>query len=684
MPGLAASRPSLGESPVRAGACVAVVAGVLVATGALAPTAGAAAWGARANLSAPGSGGSPHVAILDDGRALVAWRGGTTRPGPLRTAAEVSVRPAAGGRWDRVGPLGPTYYELGFGVGGSRAVLALVPQAKTFPVPSAPFPSLAQEQRLLARVLEGGSWTRATALSSPRLIARSPEVGVDGAGVALAVWQEVANFGASGVVRASARPPGGAWERPVTLGGPGSREPAFSAAAAGALAAWVTDEPGGAAVWASAHRLDGGWDPPRRLSPSPSAASGPAVAVNAIGEAVVAWHQDGAILAATRRKDGTWTAAERISGEVPVHVGSGRPAAWAAIDSAGGEVVAWHARARPETVDVVAATRPAGGDWRAPQTVSQPSARGAGAPAVALRDGRALVVWSQPRGATAAVLMAREAGVRTGRWSAPERVSSPGESPATAPRLAIDARGRAVCAYQARRGLVVAERPPAPRPARTPVRLTTGQLLVNQRISQAALRRVNAVLARIDEGLTAADIRLGSLTASSFGPGVTIGGLEAAEVVDPGPPVPIEVAPAAGRGSRPELSAEQLLVNQRIAQAAVRRTTLTRWRLDLGLTGDDVRDGALGAAHLAPGLTVVSSDAAAAPPVPPPRLAGPTFPGAGRRVQLSREQLLINQRISQAAVRRANALVVQVESGFGTEDFRVGSIGGADLHPDAR
>ena len=649
-----------------------------MAVAAPAPAATAAGWGAPAGLA---DGHRPGVAMLDD-QALASWTGGDSRPGPLRVAAHVATRPARGAGWNVVGPLGPAYHAHDLAAGGSRAVLAMRPQSTTRPSPDTPYGTA--EQRLLVRVLEQGSWTRQTALSSPRRTAQVFDVDVDGSGTAVAVWSEVAGFGDPGVVRASVRGPGGRWQDAEALSGPGAREPALVAGPAGALAAWVTDEPGGGAIWVAARPAGGGWEPPRRLAASPSAPSRPALALNEHGEALVAWQQDGALLVAGRGRDGGWRAAEPVSGAVVAHAGINSPAAWAAIDEAGAVLVAWQARARPGTVDVVAATRPAGGAWRAPETVSLPDERGAGAPAIALRDGRAVVVWSQPRGGSGAIVMAREAVLATGAWSAPERVSEPGEI-AIAPSLAMDSRGRAVTVYEARRaGLRVAEHPAAPAPPRSPVRLSTEQLLINQRISQAALRRANAVVARLDEGLTDADVRLGSLTERPFGPNVAIAGFEGSEVADPGPTAPVRVAPAARRRVSLELSARQLLINQRISQAAVRRSVLTRRRLDLGLTGEDVRDGAITAAHLAPGLAVASADAAAAPLVPPHRLAEPAFPGAGGRVRLTREQLVINQRIAQAAVRRANALIVQLEGGFGAEDFRPGSLGGADLTPDAR
>ena len=116
------------------------------------------------------------------------------------------------------------------------------------------------------------------------------------------------------------------------------------------------------------------------------------------------------------------------------------------------------------------------------------------------------------------------------------------------------------------------------------VRLAAGQLLINQRISQAAVRRVNALAAKMD-----------------------------------GKPAP-KTNPNANSGAgRVTLSTNQLLINQRISQAAVRR---------------------------------INALIAQFEGRPAPRATN-NPPG---RVTLSAKQLLINQRISQAAVRRVNAL----------------------------
>jgi hypothetical protein len=56
----------------------------------------------------------------------------------------------------------------------------------------------------------------------------------------------------------------------------------------------------------------------------------------------------------------------------------------------------------------------------------------------------------------------------------------------------------------------------------------------------------------------------------------------------------------------------------------------------------------------------------------------------GGRVELSAAQLLINRRVAQAALRRADALARRLERGLTGADFRPGSITAVDLEPHLR
>jgi hypothetical protein len=221
--------------------------------------------------------------------------------------------------------------------------------------------------------------------------------------------------------------------------------------------------------------------------------------------------------------------------------------------------------------------------------------------------------------------------------------------------------------------LVVSAFPPAPRPE-----LSSRALLINQRITQAAIRRVNAVDALLRAGVPAGRLRPGSITGADFGTGVTIAGTP---VGSPPAPVftPLAVPPGSDDPSAVTATLTQVRINQRIARAAVLRTNATRARFTAGLTGGEIADGAVGASALAAGLTVTAAIAEA--PVPPAPAPTTALPGDDAEIVLSAQQLLINQRIAQAAVLRANWLVERVEGGIGGADIRDGSLGRDDLDP---
>jgi FG-GAP repeat/Putative Ig domain len=221
------------------------------------------------------------------------------------------------------------------------------------------------------------------------------------------------------------------------------------------------------------------------------------------------------------------------------------------------------------------------------------------------------------------------------------------------------------------------------RPPFTPgtVTLSARQLRINQRIAQAAVRRVNAVQAWLDARVDGGDICGLSLTAAKFGPGIVLGPGPTAPASDAFPRPFREKRPPRSEGARVVLSARQLRVSQRISQAAMRRAKGLSRRLGRGLTGGDIRRGTITRDVLAPGLAIV-----AATPVPNPPRPSRTVIRAPRarkpaRFELSAAQLLTNQRIAQAALRRATVLRDELRAGLTAEDFRNRTITAVNLAP---
>lgn len=227
----------------------------------------------------------------------------------------------------------------------------------------------------------------------------------------------------------------------------------------------------------------------------------------------------------------------------------------------------------------------------------------------------------------------------------------------------------------------------APPPATSPgdpskVTLSAGQLLINQRISQAAVRRSNGIQGWFDHGVESRDLCQAALELADLSAGSVVVYTGIPMTYTAADPRPVEVAPATpGDPSKVTLSVGQLVINQRISQAAIRRLNGLKARLDAGLTGGDLLDGSVGMAQLRPGTSVLYAPSPATPPAPSVTVVAPATPGDPSKVTLSAGQLLINQRISQAAVNRANDLIRRLGDGIGPEEIRDGSVSAIDLAP---
>ena len=128
---------------------------------------------------------------------------------------------------------------------------------------------------------------------------------------------------------------------------------------------------------------------------------------------------------------------------------------------------------------------------------------------------------------------------------------------------------------------------------------SVGQLRINQRISSAALRRINALTTRMSE-LTGGDIVDGAIGAGKLNGTSTI--VSASTVGAAAAASTTKVAPPSPSNARFTLTAAQLRINQRISSAAVRRVNALRARIAAGLTSANFADGSITAIDLDPGL----------------------------------------------------------------------------------
>ena len=208
--------------------------------------------------------------------------------------------------------------------------------------------------------------------------------------------------------------------------------------------------------------------------------------------------------------------------------------------------------------------------------------------------------------------------------------------------------------------------------------LTTSQLLTNQRISQAAVLRSNGALNALDAGLPTTAFRLSGLGAAAFGPSVPITGTATPTAPSNALGYEVPIPAKSGGGGQVSLTQEQLLINQRISQAAVLRSNAVRDRLNQGLTAAQIGTGAIARADLLPGLSFGALGASSAgTPITVPSANS----GSGANVTLSTQQLLINQRISQAAVLRSNLNIASLQAGLTQDAIAVGGIAAQNVTP---
>jgi PKD domain-containing protein len=280
------------------------------------------------------------------------------------------------------------------------------------------------------------TWLAPKDISDPTQSITFPEVAVNAAGDAVAIWPR--DTGSETIVEAAERPAGGDWSEPVGLSDPTEEEEPSTTqvaldTAGNAVAVWSAFD-SGFVIRTAVRPAGGDWSEPDDLFVEGLT---PHLAMNAAGDAVAVWAgfdgvDDYVTWAAVRPAGGDWSAPEELSvvdendGFYPQ----------VAIDAAGNAIAVWQRFDLSYNV-ISAAVRPAGGDWSAPDEFSAIGEH-ARAPRIAMNAaGAAVAGWTLLGGGVQAAV--RPAG---GDWSSPDDVSAAGESPGEA-ETAIDPNGSA-------------------------------------------------------------------------------------------------------------------------------------------------------------------------------------------------------------------------------------------------
>lgn len=245
------------------------------------------------------------------------------------------------------------------------------------------------------RYVPGSGWQGVQSVETDPLPAYHPQVAVTSSGLAVVAWRQRNALNNFDLIATSAAP-GGAWSVPelvdTAVGTVGSYQ--LAAAPDGSVAAAWTQAYGQFQCWTSFFRAGEGWTASERVDSGAAPCQDVRVATDARGGAHFAWAQDyGATTAIWSRsmRAGAWSEAERLTGGTEALV----PAI--AADAVGNALVVWMQDQGNGNYPAYASRRVAGGTWSAPRRLEPGTDTSVSATPVIAMDasGSAMAFWPQ-------------------------------------------------------------------------------------------------------------------------------------------------------------------------------------------------------------------------------------------------------------------------------------------------
>jgi hypothetical protein len=295
----------------------------------------------------------------------------------------------------------------------------------------------------------GGPWSTPSRFFGGLEDAYGLQIAVDPLGNETAIWGR--RVRRSWVVQSATRSVEGSWSVPVTLSAVGAFDALVAAGPEGNVTAvWLLErEEGWRSVVQSATRSAGGsWSAPVTLSPPRKAARSPQIALDPQGGATAVWEEEysGATQSATRPPGGSWSAPVTLSA-------TGVRTAWpqVAVDSQGNATAVWAGAVfsddRIQSHRIQIATRPAGGSWSAPVSISQPGHRLVQDPQIAVSpQGDAIAIWQRSNGSYLVVQGATRPA--EGGWSRPVDITTGYGRGGQHLQLVVDSWGNATAIWE--------------------------------------------------------------------------------------------------------------------------------------------------------------------------------------------------------------------------------------------
>lgn len=358
------------------------------------------------------------------------------------------------GIWDNLSPVGSGATSSALSVDSSGGAVVLWQQ-----------PDSIGTSRIYAARLSSGVWvepaSRSDAISDSGYDATSPSVDMGPDGVAVAAWLQT---GASGLKRVYASVlSGGLWGVPAAInpdGADASNVTVAMDASGNAVVAWQQDDAGGTSrLYASTRSVAGTWTHPSgitdSISSSASNASNPHAAA-AGGKAIVVWQQEDAAadmqIFKAEHTSGAWSLPAGLSDNLsPSGYDATLPRV--AMASAQSAVIAWLQR-DSSLLDRVYSAHLSGTTWSVPSGLTNalsPSGTAASNLRVAMGStGNAVAIWQQPTssGTSGIFGSVMRDWLWTDKPSSTSDAISPSGTSASEPDVAMDSGARAVALWK--------------------------------------------------------------------------------------------------------------------------------------------------------------------------------------------------------------------------------------------
>jgi hypothetical protein len=275
----------------------------------------------------------------------------------------------------------------------------------------------------------------------------TPMVAMDANGIALAVWSL---FWAQGNIFSSECSGSGQWgSSPQRIDDDSGEafEPQISTNADGsAVAVWAQFDGERDDVWSNRYTRSDGWSFAQRIETNNAVeASGPRVAVDPIGNATAAWAHSGGtrfdIWSNRYTPSGGWDAATLIETNDTGEASEPQ----VAVDAQGNVVTVW--QQSDGTRYDIWSNRYTSAGWRGAERIETEDEGNASNPQVAVdAQGNAMAVWEQSDGARHGIWSNRYTPSRG--WGTAERIDASNTFDTRDPRVAVDSSGDAVSVWR--------------------------------------------------------------------------------------------------------------------------------------------------------------------------------------------------------------------------------------------